>query len=445
MTSRIRRLAARLAPFAAGVCLLAAGGCSGLLDVTNPNNVNQNDLGNPAAAASIANGALASVSQGVSNILGPMSAVSDEFTQAGSRDAWLQLTYGNIDDSHNEFSDAAWPDVARARWTADDAIQRLAAFNDAKKLPNAADLTRSYIYGAVIYAAIADAYDDAVVGSDHQTAAPPVGPANMVKLYDTAIGYLDKALQLAQANNDAANRLAALALKSRIEFAKAVWPELHPAGHVPADALVADAAAVADAQAFFALNPPRDWNFQLTYSANTVSDIAAGNANESLYIRISDVYMVPDASGKHYAATRLQDPIDKIPSPTLTANIKSWVNNRSYSPITLVSARELNLILAEAALKNGDTGTFATQVNAVRSLDGLTPWSGQVPALQILQHERQVNLFLQMRRLTDEYRFGLPSPEWQATSAAASKPGTFFPIAYSEALTNCYIAGTCNK
>ena len=85
------------------------------------------------------------------------------------------------------------------------------------------------------------------------------------------------------------------------------------------------------------------------------------------------------------------------------------------------------------------------QVNAVRGMDGLTPWSNQVPALQILEHERQVNLFLEMRRLADMYRFGLPSPEWQATSAAASKPGTFFPIAYSEALTNCYIAGTCNK
>lgn len=441
MTSQIWRVAARLAPLTASFALLA--GCSGLLDVKNPNNVNQNDLSNPAAAAAIANGSLAAVSKGVSNILGPMSAVSDEFTQAGSRDAWLQLTYGNIDDAHNEFSDAAWPDVAQGRWTADDAIQRLQAFADARTLPNIGDLTRAYVYAAIVYAAIADAYNDAVIGSDHQTAAPPVGPANMARLYDTALGYLGKALALAQANGDATNRLAAQALRARIEFARALWPMLHPGGSVPANALVADPAAVADAQAFFALNPPRDWSYQFTYSANTVSDITAGNANESLYIRISDVYMVPDASGKHYAATRLLDPIDNIPSPTLTANIKSWVSNRSYSPITIVSARELYLILAEAALKNGDTAGFATAINAVRSMDALTPWSGQVPALQILEHERQVNLFLGMRRLADMYRFGLKSPNWQATSAAASKPGTFFPIAYSEALTNCYIAGSC--
>ncbi len=441
MTSQTRWVAARLAPLTATFSLLA--GCSGLLDVKNPNNVNQNDLSNPAAAASIANGALAAVSQGVSNILGPMSAVSDEFTQAGSRDAWLQLTYGNIDDAHNEFSDAAWPDVARGRWTADDAIQRLQAFYDAKTLPNTADLTRSYLYGAIIYATIADAYNDAVVGSDHATAAPPVGPANMVKLYDTGIGYLNKALALAQANKDGPDVQAALALKSRLEFAKALWPMLHPAGNVPANALVADPSAVADAQAFFATNPSRDWNYQFTYSANTVTDITAGNANESLYIRISDVYMVADASGKHYASTRLQDPIDQIPSPTLTANIRSWVSNRSYSPITIVSARELYLILAEAALKNGDNAGFAANINAVRGMDWLTPWSGQVPALQILEHERQVNLCLEMRRLADMYRFGLISPNWQATSAAATKPGTFFPIAYSEALTNCYIAGTC--
>ncbi|HEX9108300.1 MAG TPA: RagB/SusD family nutrient uptake outer membrane protein [Longimicrobiales bacterium] len=440
MTSRITR-AARLAPLA--VSALVAAGCSGLLDVKNPNNVNQNDLSNPAAAAAIANGSLAAVSKGVSNILGPMSAVSDEFAQAGSRDAWLQLTYGNIDDAHNEFSDAAWPDVAQGRWTADDAIQRLQAFADAKTLPNIADLTRSYIYGAIIYGTIADAYNDAVVGSDHSTATPPVGPANMVKLYDTGIGYLGKALALAQANNDAASKVAATALRARLEFAKAMWTMLHPAGQKPVSPLVADAAATADAQAFFALNPPRDWAYQFSYSANTVSNVSANNSNEQLYIRISDVYMVPDASGKHYASTRLQDPIDKIPSPTLTANIKSWVSNRAYSPITVVSAREMYLILAEAALKSGDNTAFAANINAVRSMDGLIPWSGQVDALQILEHERQVNLFLEMRRLADMYRFGLASPSWQATSAAATKPGSFFPIAYSEQLTNCYLAGTC--
>jgi starch-binding outer membrane protein, SusD/RagB family len=63
-------------------------------------------------------------------------------------------------------------------------------------------------------------------------------------------------------------------------------------------------------------------------------------------------------------------------------------------------------------------------------MDGLTPWAGQIPALDMLKHERRANLFLQGRRLADLYRWGENSPEWQTAppSTAVSRRGTFFPL-----------------
>src|SRR5439155_5955177 len=120
-----------------------------------------------------------------------------------------------------------------------------------------------------------------------------------------------------------------------------------------------------------------------------------------------------------------------------------------YGPLTVVSARELYLILAEAGLAAGDTlstaGQFAVNINAVRALNGLPAYDPANAAhprpLDMLKYERKVNLFLQGRRLHDLYRFGERADLWQATtpvSETVSAPGTFFPITQIELLANPY-------
>ena len=61
----------------------------------------------------------------------------------------------------------------------------------------------------------------------------------------------------------------------------------------------------------------------------------------------------------------------------------------------------------------------------------------------MLLHERRVNLFLQGRRLADQYRFGVVDPAWQAGADALLAPGTFLPISLTERLSNCHLAGGC--
>jgi hypothetical protein len=449
-TERARRIAGKLLVVVPLVGLLAITGCGNLLDVNNPNNVSQSDLADATSASAQANGALAAIANGISYVVTVVDCVGDEVTQGGSRDAYRQLTIGNLNDAHNEFSDAAWSPMMQGRWMSDFAIANLSAFASAGTLKNPDDLVRSYLYGAIAYDRIADWYEDAVVGSDHMDAAPPVGEANMYTLYDTAMNYVNTGLSLAQSENNQERELEFTAMKAQVAFHDAVWKILHPngtpVGTAPANPLVNDATATAAAQAFFALNPAPDWTYRFAYSSSTVTNNLAAVTNEDIYTILSPTIAVMDQSGKHPMApwSAVDDPIDNIPAPALVDGIQEFTNGGFYSPITVLSTREMHLILAEAALAQGDNATFTTQINDVRSLyAALTPYSGQIPAQQMLIHERLTNMFLQGFRLADLYRFGIKSPDWESTTAAYTNAGEFFPIAYVEQLSNCHIAGGC--
>ena len=165
--------------------------------------------------------------------------------------------------------------------------------------------------------------------------------------------------------------------------------------------------------------------------------------NERLELRPSDSYVVPTANDKQVASIRLEDPIDGIPDPALTSILNEATTARNWPPITIVSARELLLILAEAELlANGDTPVFRGYINRVRAVDGVSDYTGQIPAVDILQHQRMAGLYLTGRRLADHYRFGTRSPLWIPAGAAATRPGTLFPIAQIERTSNCHIVGS---
>ncbi len=120
-------------------------------------------------------------------------------------------------------------------------------------------------------------------------------------------------------------------------------------------------------------------------------------------------------------------------------NADGFLTNTRFGPLTFLSARELHLIEGEAELAAPDTTGFQNAINAERTLDGLSAYTGTGPtALAMLQYERQRNLFLQGRRLIDEYRFGANADLWQAGSEALLDPATFLPITISERIANSY-------
>ncbi len=416
----------------------------GLLDVENPNSLVQSDLETPASAAALANGALATVQEGVAQAVLLHAAASDELVFTGSRDAWIQLTDGDLRDPANEFSDAAWPDVAEGRWMADEAVRLLSEFDADGELTNRNLLARSHLYSAIMRTYIADVWEDFVF-SDRRDTQPPVGEANMLQLYDHAIASLGSALTIAQATGNTALQQTILAQRARTRHARAVRAKFTPAGTTAADPLVNNADANADALAALAMGAD-SWQFRFEYDPTTITNAWGGWVNERLELRPSDVYVVATADDKRVASIRLQDPIDAVPDPALTVIIDDATTTRNWPPINIVSARELLLILAEAELAAtaGVGGpTFNGYINRVRALDGVSDYTGQIPALDILQYQRLAGLYMTGRRLADHYRFGTVSPLWLTAASATTRPGTLFPIAQIERTSNCHLLGAC--
>src|SRR5437879_1238514 len=284
----------------------------------------------------------------------------------------------------------------------------------------------------------------------------------MAQVYDTAIAYTTRGIALAQKTGDKAGELILTAARARAEHAKAVWALFpHPATPTgpPANPLVNAAAATADANAALALGASlslNDWLVRFSYSQQTVTTDIGFEVNERLEMRIGPVYAGPActvsgcATGGKVGVTpadipgsvNLKDPIDNKADSYLSAVLIEFLGNTRYGPLTVLSAREMHLIIAEAALAAGDTPGFTTAINNLRALSsGLTPYDPANPLhptpITMLKYERQANLYLQGRRLADEYRFGVPADLWLPGKEATTTP-VFLPITISERLANQY-------
>lgn len=449
LTSLAGKRTAKVRYVALAFALTALAACSSLLDVTNPNDVNITDLNNPTSAFAIANGALSALAYGWGAILTENATVTDELTWTGSRDGFRELDFGTLTNRTNEFTDAAFPFVGRARWLTDFAIKRLAAFDSAGTLKDRNDLARSYLYGALAYTLIGDDFSNFPIGSDMQNAAPPLGPTKMDSLYTVAIYYATKGLAIARATGNASWQVALISARARAEHAKAIWAMIHPPGTgVPygGTPLVNDAAAVADAQAAITLADGfgTNWKFRFSYSPTTIDNYIGAWVNGRQEMRFGDRFVKRSAP-----KDTLRDPISTAVDPEIRRAVVEFVGTpatQSFGPLTALSERELHLILAEAALARGDTigptSGLAVHINYRRTLDNLPAYDpsnvSHPRPLAMLQYERQVNLFLQSRRLQDLYRFRISADLWQAGTDAVAVPGTLFPITEVELLANPY-------
>jgi hypothetical protein len=264
-------------------------------------------------------------------------------------------------------------------------------------------------------------------------------------MYDSAVAYLDRALPIATSSVGSADlRSQVLGLRARAKFSKAVWRLLKPARTTPANPLVNDAGANADAAAALGVMTNGYRYRIIATSANTGTNNVGSEMNSRQEIRAGGDYINPDPTRSNLqplpgiAGIRLTDPVSGAPDPVIAKAIDECcrVSSTVLIPFTLTSWKEMQLILAEAALAQGNTAEFQTRINAVRAVDQLPAWDGTTPsAREILIHERRVNLFLQSRRLHDLYRFGLKADRWLSNSISALK-ACFFPITAIERQSN---------
>lgn len=424
---------------------LVGVGCDSLIDVDNPNNVTAEDLLDPTAATAVANGSLFTVSDGYSYMLLVYSDVADELTWVGSRDAFQELDFGNPTNPANEFLDQAFILWAQGIWMSREAIEILEAHQADGALGDSEDLARAYLYGAITRTVTADWMED-ITFSDLKESGPPVGEDNMNSLYTEALSWIDAGLALAPNGSDTERNLQAW--KARTLFSSARWDML---GRKPVsitnNGLISSVAARDAAAAALALDNG-DWVYEFEYSSSTLNNEAAQATEERLELRVSDDYIVPleparkerdrDAPNRGIA---LIDPVSGDGDARIDEFLTPYEDQNQYGDLRIVTAREMRLIMAEHELAtNGNTQAFQDMINDVRDAGGMDDWDGTTPvARDMLIHERRANLFLGGQRLNDMYRFGIQSANWQATSPAASTPGTFFPISKTERDANCHL------
>jgi hypothetical protein len=441
----IKTMLTRSALLAATV---AAGGCTLFeTDVKNPNAVVESALADPSGATAVVNGLGGAVQRAVNQMAGTTGVASDEFTWVGSREYWNALDSGDLGDPQNEYTNGQYPFLSEARWYGDYAVARLEEFDKRtpSALSNRADLARAYVYAGMAYLIVAENQEDFIIASDRTVNAAPIGADNMRIMFDSATAYLTRGLTLAQQLNNAELIRAAYALRARARFSKAVWTSLRPARTPPANPLINDAGASADATAFLALNPPAAWTFSFAATAQNNGGwfSTGGEMNSRSEFRAGNEYIVPAANNREPAAgiagIRLRDPVSNQPDPELAAAIDACCRLASTVNLTFIvaSTKEMRLILAEAALAAGNTAQFETQINAERATNSKPAWtaaSGVTPRA-MLEHERRVSLFMQSRRLNDHYRFGTKADRWIQASSAFRK-ACFFPISFDERQQN---------
>lgn len=411
------------------VLVLAAAvtiaGCD-LLDVSNPNTLVEEDLDNPRGANGLKNGVLNALMNGTGWVYAPISAASDEMVWNGSYESYQNFQIGLLSDPGNEITNNTFPELAEARWLADEAIERLSALEEEGTLPSPSILTKTYLYSALTRITIGDTFDNFVY-SDKQEAGEPIGEGNMDQVYDEAIAHLDEAVSRARSNGNEELEMQALGVRARAKHAKAVWDKLNPPESTPSDPLVSDALntsnAAQDAQDALDMMEA-DYKAQFDYRGPQVSNYLAGQVNSRNELTIVEPFDDLKTGAPDPRVVEIRDDFLDLEAYT-----------EFYSPLTWLSAREMRLIIAEEALGRSEEEA-RNELNDLRALDNLPPIAEGDDLVEFLEHERRANLFIQGRRLNDMYRFGSQSPTWQQGEDAIENPGTLLPIPSNEIVTN---------
>lgn len=423
--------------------LFSGVGCD-ILQVDNPNSLREENI-DPSTTPSLTNGAEAVVTRALGAIHAPYHTATGELTWIGSRDAWGELDNGQLDNELNEFTDAAFPYVGEAVWTVQEYIDQVQTFRqNVDDFGNQRNQVRLYLYGAIIFTSTADMFDNFVTESDREQGAPPVGPGNMVDLYDQAQTWLGNAESIIQNTGSLQGtdlEKAIYAMQARTAYSKGVWSKVNASDGSPdvntADPYVDNQAVNLAQEALDKMSAGEDFIFSLGQSPSTpglvVGDLSmALQINERAELGFGDRYVETEDDGTFKSVT-FTDLISGDVHPYLNRFINDFVSQSQYADIPVVSQREMYLILAEAALAGNPNLDFQTQINNLRALDELPAFNGQVDEDALLRESREVNLFLQGRRLADHYRFNNPSTQW---TAERNPPGTFFPITITEIRSN---------
>lgn len=363
---RFYRAPSRLLGAIALAGTVLAAGCSGLLDVQDPDVLNPGDLASPSAAIAARNGAIlrlttATTGQNSDNIFMIGGLLADEW-RSGDTFEQRNTTDQRTVVAENTFLDELLRDLMRVRLQADTAIALTRRF-EATNTTSIAQMFALKAYAAVL---LGEHFCNGIPFSRLDgTVIVGGAPVSVDSAFGIAMAEADSALAVAPAANDRWARLARLvkarALLNRGQFA---------------------AAATAIGGASTATGVPQSYSFS-TYHSSVTESNAIWSLNTS-----AKRYVVSPAEGTNGLPFRgAADP--RLPTNTTGGpnafdsatpffNQAKWAR---YDSVVHMSGIEARLIEAEAQWRTDTTSaanrtTVTNLLNAIRTASGvagLTP------------------------------------------------------------------------
>ncbi len=372
---RMRRLATLAATLA-----LVSGGCSGVLEVSNEQDILDKNLDNPDAVLPIMNGVIGDYALAYANAIDIIGLFGQELQHTGSFPTWREVETG-IGIRPSGTGDQVYQNVSRAIWVSDTSAVRFRTF-----LPDPEkryELATVLMWGGFAHFLLADNFC-ALTFHGGPAVTPKAG-------YERAKVIFDDAVTVATA----ANRLDVL----RGAFG----------GRARVKLMLGDfAGARSDAR-----QVPQGYRLMALYGNNTRENNAVATNTTTLIRREAGVHprFYNDARFKTDPRTSFRDKGDTAKGPD---PIRKFVEQLKYpardTPIPVFTWQEARLIEAEAELQLGNPGPAVTLINQVRAAAGLTEYGGPADAAAVraqLIYERQAELWLQAQSLVDWRRFSL--------------------------------------
>jgi starch-binding outer membrane protein, SusD/RagB family len=380
-----RSRAAVLGAVAAGA--LALGACD--LGVTNPALIEEADLYVPGAVPSIVNGArytwgMATTIQGAGGVYSVSAILTDELTHVGSWTPPREIANG-IGGNESPENQSHWGFSSRARWQAEDAIDKVSGLVEN---PNSNPwLALAMLYAGFSNRLLGDMFCEAVIDGG------PLLPHTA--FHERGEGHFNNAIAVATASGIDSLRYAAYGGRAQVRMMLGDW-----AG------AVADAGQVPTGFVYWHIhsdNSASEANGVFEWSAITAGQYAVWATPFAEWGL--DVSGTLETEGDPRAPFLYRDEIGGG-SPARPYWFAQKYTSRNDN-IAIVKGTEMRLIEAEALLRGGSVGGAVDKINEVRAHRNLDPASAGTPAeaWQLLMKERGLELWLEGRRLPDLRRW----------------------------------------
>jgi hypothetical protein len=196
----------------AGVAAVAFGlsGCKGILDVSNPGSLQEEQLTNPALEQFLVNGAIGEFQYGYGYYALWSAVMADEAFTDHTNGGVRELSLHNFNDL-NETNQNVFENLSRARASADDAVTRLKVILGAGA-GTSLNVARVLAYGGYAYTLLAEGFCEAPIAM-----SAPLPPA---ELFKRAIAHFDSAVTIAQASSVGASAANVAAATDIINMAR---------------------------------------------------------------------------------------------------------------------------------------------------------------------------------------------------------------------------------